>query len=139
MQIARRESRHPFELYLLTALAVTGIPTAFGEPTAGSIEAALPEWAVLVWGITLCGGAVTALVGIALLVRSPANGLLLEQLGLGWVAAATIFYSIVILRTQGMSGLTAAAFVLGFGAACVVRCIQIQRSINRAVRQAGSS
>jgi hypothetical protein len=136
MHLARRESRHPFELYLLLALAVSGLPTAFGEPTAGSIEAALPEWAILMWGFALCVGSAVALVGIALLVRRPATGLLMEQLGLAWVACATLFYSVVIVFEAGMPGLTAALFILGFGLACVVRCVQIQRSINRAVKAA---
>jgi len=134
MQVARAESRHPFEIYILSLATMIGPPTAFGEPTAGSMEAALPFWAIPVWGIGLSSGAILALVGILLLNRKPGTGLLLEQLGLAWVACGTLFYASIVMLTVGQAGIAPASFILGFGIACVIRCIQIQRSINRAVK-----
>lgn len=134
MTIDKRYSRHPFEIFGLGLCMFTGIPLILGAPTARSLDALLPGWAENTWGALLFLGAGIALIGIMLRRRD--IGLLLEQVGLTWVAATTIFYAAVLGVYVGIPAMTSLVFVLGFGASCGWRAVQIQKQVNDVVSQA---
>lgn len=124
----RLSGRHPFEIYMLALAAVTGIPSLFGAPEPGSIEAALPSWAVFAWSLVLSLGSVLALLGISLKRRD--TGLILEQLGLAFVGAASIIYAVSLWAVAGLAALFAGGIVFGFGVSCLVRWKDLQETID---------
>lgn len=122
--------RHPFEVFLLTMCAVSGVPLAFGAPRPGSINSQLPEALAVGWGITLALGSVTALAGIWW--RNRVSGIILEQIGLVAVGWAAIIYGAAAVIFAGWSAALPASLVLGFGVACLVRWRQLQKILDMA-------
>lgn len=130
---ATAKSRHPFELFTLILCVAVGVPALVADARPGSINEALPHWAVDVWGAGLAGGAIVALVGIGWSNR--VTGLILEQVGLVAVGCATLVYAAGALVTVGVTALVPAGIVAAFGLSCLWRWLQIQRDLNR-VRKA---
>lgn len=127
-------SRHPFETYLLTLAAVSGIPLLFGQVNSGSIEAALPPVMVAFWGSMLVLGSSLALVGLYWRGR-PATGLLMERSGLVGVGGSSLIYAVVLIP-NGFQGLFSACVTAGFGLACFTQARRIGRRIDTAIHQA---
>lgn len=126
---ARMSGRHPFETYILALAAFAAIPVLFGAaPDPGSIEAALPSYAGFLWSLILATGSIIALVGTYW--KDRATGLVAEQLGLAFVGIAAFLYAGVALAVVGVSAAIPAAFILGFGTACLKRWRDLQKVIN---------
>lgn len=126
-----RSGRHPFELFVLTLAFLVSIPTILGAtPTPGSINDTLPDWLALSWSVALAGGAGIALFGVFLLNRGV--GIILEQLGLGIFAIASMVYTGAAIYSVGWAALQPVGIVAGFGAACAWRYFQLQGVLNRA-------
>ena len=124
--------RHPFQSYLLTLCVVSGLPLLVGRVAAGSIAAYLPPALAFAWGLSLCLGSVTALVG-SHWRGDYANALTLERMGLLLAGSAGVAYATVIIFTAPLSaGLVSAGLCLGFGASCIVRARDIGKIIARA-------
>lgn len=118
-------SRHPFETYLLSLAAVSGIPLLFGEPNSASIEATLPPLLVNGWGAMLMLGSLLALTGLYWRGRS-ITGLVLERAGLVGVGGASLVYgAATMIAAGGWSGLFATCVVGGFGLACFAQARRI--------------
>ena len=114
----RLSDRHPFEVYLLALALFTSVLGAAGiTPPPASVRVALNPIAGRVWALALAIGCVVALVGIAWhrpKVGLTVTGLILEQVGLFIVSAATIYYCCIAFYVTG--GTRA---VLAFIATCV--------------------
>lgn len=121
-------SRHPFETYLLALAFVSGIPLLFGRTNSGTIQEALPEPAVLMWGFMLVIGSATALLGTYWHGRG-STALVLERTGLVGVGGAALIYSTIILLSAGLKGLFSACIIGAFGIASFAQARRISRRI----------
>jgi hypothetical protein len=125
----RMAGRHPFEIFSLILGLLTGLPRVLGvAPAPNSITAALPPFIVTTWSAVLVAGCAIAIFGIWWHER--ALGLILEQLGLAMVGVACVVYSGVALASVGISASIPAGIIFAFGASCLVRWRQIQRTID---------
>lgn len=97
-------------LCLLSSLAYLG-----GAPRPQSLDALLPGWLRLAWGLYLLFG------GAAVLVALPAGWRRLEQAGLWLLAGPAGVYSLAVMHYGGVMGLFPAGVTLAFAAAFAVR------------------
>lgn len=115
----------------ILALSVFSGLTAFVLGSAPeSLESLLPEWALYIWGGTLALGSAVALAGMA---SQSVNGIITEQIGNAMVAAATIFYSLIVLWVIGFSAIQTVGIILAWGLACALRWGQLQLLIRSAM------
>jgi hypothetical protein len=128
---ARLSDRHPFEVYLLALTLLASVPASLGfAPAPATIRVQLDPTMARVWAISLTVGAVTALVGLSW--KRPkhglsVNGLLLEQVGLTFVGAATVFYSACAFYAVGLSSIIPVGTVMAFGVASFRQAWKIHR------------
>jgi hypothetical protein len=128
---ARLMGRHPFQILIMFMLLLISIPVLLGvTQRPGSIAAILPPPAGLIWSITLTVGTALALVGV--FWRDRARGLILEQLGLGFVGLASSVYGVAILLSRQDGAAVAIALIFGLAGASFWRYCQIQRLLNKA-------
>ncbi len=126
-----RDSRHPFETYILTACFLAGTSAVVGDLWPSAIRAALPEWAQLVWGILLSVGALVSLIGISISNR-PA-GIQLEQVGLIATGSMCWTYATAILVFNSRGGFSAACLLVLIGAACFRQWKRLENFIRHAI------
>lgn len=129
-------SRHPIDpraLFVLVMALVSGLPLFFGVIEPGSIDEALPTWAVLAWAAALVVGAATSLTGMSM---QTLLGVILEGVGSIAVGAATVFYgAVILLEVPFRSGAFPAAIILGWGLANFWRWGQLRAYLTRAERE----
>ena len=128
MNLSHARSRHPDELFLLGLCLVSGITIVFGDvPEPDSIEAALPRWASIGWGIFLLLGPLTTLVGIFWPGKRVTDGLIVEQVGQVTTGMIAIFYAVVLIIAAWPAAVVAGSITFAFGCARIWRWVQIQR------------
>ena len=126
--------RHPFQTFLLVAGFVSSLPIVFDQPPAAqSIEALLPMWVGITWGLSLLGGCALGLAGSYWPRKSYATALTVERIGLSICGPAGVLYGGAIVLALGLDGLIAAALIFGFGAACISRAYDLGVIIKRAI------
>lgn len=123
--------RHPFQTFMLVFVVASSVPLVVGRVTAGSMEATMPRWAVLTWGLALLGGACVALIGSFWRGKYD-TALLLERMGLDVTGFAAVVYGFVICAVAGWDGLLAAAITFSFGLSSLIRARDIARIFARA-------
>lgn len=129
---AARYPADPRAVFVL-ALSVFGGLTALTLRVApDSLDALLPHWALITWGLVLATGSSLALGGMAF---QSLNGIVAEQIGNVMVGAATIFYSGVAFWTVGIDSVQGLGIVFAWGVACLVRWAQLQALVHDAVRR----
>ncbi len=109
--------RHGLVVFLLCLTALSGLITVAGEPAAGSMEASMPPYVVLVWGSMLMIGGTTALAGM-FWQGDIRTGLVSKRFGYLALTVAAVPYSVVILGTYGWGGLFSSGIIFGFAGAC---------------------
>lgn len=125
-------SRYPVDpraTFMLALSVMSGISSLAVAEAPNSLQAALPEWAVLIWGVLLIVGAVTALTGM---LFKGVGGVITEQVGNMTVAATTLFYSSVAIMVVGPSAIFPVGIIAAWGLACFMRWLQLQLLINSA-------
>ena len=128
---ARLSDRHPFEVYLLALTLLAAVPASFGvAPAPATIRVQLDPTAARLWAIALMVGAAVALVGLCW--KRPRQGLSvtglgLEQVGLTFVGAATVFYAACAFLAAGTPALIPLGTVLAFGVASFRQAWKIHR------------
>jgi hypothetical protein len=128
---ARLSDRHPFEVYLLVLALMSSVPASLGlTPAPATIRVQLDPNMARLWAISLTVGAATALVGLSW--KRPkfglsVTGLTLEQVGLTFVGAATIFYSACAFKAAGLPAIIPIGTVAAFGAASFRQAWKIHR------------
>lgn len=129
---AARYPADPRAVFIL-ALSVFGGLTALALHAApGSLEAVVPRWGVIAWGLTLTLGSAAALVGMAM---QTLNGVIIEQVGSVMVGVATTFYSVLAFVTIGLDAVQSVGIILAWGLACFIRWAQLQALIVTAYRK----
>lgn len=126
--------RNPFEIVLIAAGLLAGLTGVF-VPGAGSptIHTVLPGYEPL-WNLGLVIGAGTA--AVALVLSQPMT-VLVERVGMIWLAALFVPYGAAVLILSGPVGVTGGVTIVGYGLACAARVVQItvhRRGLHRAAR-----
>ena len=130
-----KNSRHPDEIFLLLLCMFAGAGLVFGDaPAPDSVEASLPPWAVVGWGIGLLVGPLVTLLGI-LWQRDRHDGILIEQVGQVITGGSALVYAAILLVALWPAGFVAGCIILAFGGARFWRWWQLQKVIDDAVRQ----
>lgn len=128
--------RNPFEIVLIGAGLLAGI-TGLLVPGAGSriIHDVLPGYET-VWNVCLVVGAATA--AVSLLLPQPWT-VLIERVGMIWLAALFLPYGVAIAILAGPLASTGGFLILGYGLACAARVGQITYHRHVLRREAGAS
>lgn len=129
---AARYPADPRAIFILALSVFSGATALALQAAPQSLEALLPRWAVVAWGVLLVVGSATTLLGMAF---QTINGIVTEQVGSVMVAATTIFYSTVAIWFAGPDVLSSVGIILAWGVACLVRWMQLQILINSAYRR----
>jgi len=125
----RLAGRHPFEIFTLYLAFLTGLPTVVDlAPRPGSIDAELPLAVAIGWSFVLTLGALVALIGIYW--KGRVTGLIMEQLGIGFVGVAAAIYVVCVLYAAKGDAAFAAGVIGGFALSCGWRYRQIQKTLN---------
>lgn len=127
---AARYPADPRAVFVLALSVFSGLTAFVLGAAPESLESLLPEWALYVWGGTLALGSGVALAGMAF---QSVNGIITEQIGNAMVAAATIFYSLIVFWIVGPSAIQSVGIILAWGLACALRWVQLQLLIRSAV------
>lgn len=129
---AARYPADPRAVFILALSVFSGITALALEAAPETLEAVLPHWAVLSWGVLLTLGSLTTLAGMAF---QGINGIVAEQIGSVAVGATTAFYSGVALWVLGADALQSVGIILAWGVACFIRWIQLQVLIHSAIKR----
>lgn len=121
-------SRHPFQIWVLAACALSGFSTVFNLGSPKTLDDLLPAFWVTIWGITLMIGGTAGLV--AAWLPDAITGRLLERLALAGIGGMAVVYAGVILQQVGYRiGATTVILLLSVSAASVWRIRQLNREI----------
>jgi hypothetical protein len=117
---AARYPADPRAVFILALSVFSGVGAIVIDAAPATLEAVLPGWVVMFWGILLVFG--SGLTLGAMLFQT-LNGIIAEQIGSVIVGATTVFYSSVAIWV-----------VLAWGLSCFVRWMQLQALINQSFR-----
>src|SRR5690349_21108527 len=96
----------------MVAAIISGVPIFLGRIAApSSLEAKLPPTGVLLWAFLFAGGGLLAIIGATM--RKRMNGLLVEQVGLGFVGSACLLYSGLLGVNAGWQAASVSIALLG--------------------------
>jgi hypothetical protein len=121
-----RDSRHPFEVWLLGACALAGTFQLISGARPGSLSAQLSPVAQIAWCILLGGGAIVALVGV-FWGGQVKVALELESIGLSSVTVACIVYAIGIFFAAGWNAFFSVVIYATFAICCLIRRRRIEK------------
>jgi hypothetical protein len=128
---AARYPADPRAVFILALSVFSGLTALALQVAPQSLEASLPAWGVITWGVVLVLGSATALAGMPF---QTINGIVAEQVGSVMVGVATTFYSTLALVVLGVDALQSISIILAWGLACFIRWAQLQALINTAYR-----
>lgn len=126
---ALQASRHPFQILLLAASAVSGAGSVFNFGPPASLLVYMPDYAVRMWGLINLIAGVLGLLGAVWPDRI--MGLIMERLALAALSFPTLIYGVLVYARNGSAAWTAAVFAIGFGVACIARGIQVSLELRR--------
>ena len=124
-----RGGRNPLAISLLLVFLVSGV-AGFVHPSGASptLTAVLGHW-VWTWHVGLLVGTVTSLVGV--MVLRPLNDVLVERVGMIWMATLFLAYGVAVCALDEAFFTTYSGVILGLGAAFAARAWQITRDLQR--------
>jgi hypothetical protein len=129
--VARAWSSNEFELFVAVLCTVVGLPLAVGvAPSPNSIAAALPNWTLFFWGLSLSLGGLCTVIGILIRYTKPqqfVTGLLTEKAGMYMLGSASSVLCLAIGVFAGAVGMLSAGIFGALALACVTRI----RTINK--------
>lgn len=121
--------RQPFEVLLLAACVITA---AMGLFMRGSGSATIDRFISgpwnLVFYVALGAAASVALLGVSL---RPPHSLLVERIGLLFLAGLLLTYGIALYALYGLPVGASGSIIIAFGVAGAIRCGQISRDLRR--------
>lgn len=130
---AARYPADPRAVFILALSVFTGLTALALDAAPNSLNAVLPYWGVVLWGILLASGSAITLAGMA---RQTVNGIITEQIGSVMVGVTTIYYSVLAILEVGPSALQVVGIILAWGLACLIRWAQLQALLHSGMRRA---
>lgn len=129
---AARYPADPRAVFILALSSFAGLTALALQAAPESLEAVLPRWGVILWGVLLSLGSIVTLGGMS---RQTVNGIIIEQIGSVMVGVTTVYWSVLAIRILGSSVLQDVAIILAWGMACLWRWGQLQALINSSHRR----
>ena len=129
---AARYPADPRAVFVLALSVFSGITALALQVAPESLEALLPRWGIVVWGLILALGSAITLLGM---LFQSVNGIITEQIGNAMVGAATIFYATIAFWFVGIDAIQTVGIILAWGIACGLRWIQLQVLIDSAYQR----
>jgi len=126
--------RHPIAVLMLVWSVIAGVLYLFGSPPPASITQSLPATVVYAWYALLTIGSTVALIGVfgrAAPLERLVTSLLIERLGLTPLGVGALVWAIAIFAVGGTRGLGSGGLTAAYGAACLIRTLQITRYLRR--------
>lgn len=124
-----RHGRNPLAIVLLSVLVFSSIVGLVDPTKASPTLTRVLGNGVWLWHVGLLVGCLTTLVGILLL--KPLNDVLIERIGVTWLASIFLVYGTVIAIVGGSIGATSAGISISLGLALAVRAWQITKDLAR--------
>jgi hypothetical protein len=121
--------RHPMVIYLHGLVAASGLAYLLG-PHPHSVDQLLPDGLSYLWYLSLAAGGVMGLVSAAW--RDPLAGVLIERAAMLPLGGAALVYAVALLTLANLALLLNAGLIAGFGAAAILRALQITREVRAA-------
>jgi hypothetical protein len=128
---ARRHalSAHPWAVWVCALCLLNGIPLLLGAAPPDSIEATLPPWGRIAWGVVLTVGSAAVLAGM-FWPGSDTDALLVELVGMLAVGVGCVVYASALLTLDGSPApRSGVAIIGGFGVACLWRVWAAERTL----------
>lgn len=119
-------SRHPFQFWMMAALALAGGGNLFRE-SQSAINELLPPMMIKVWAATMLIGGVLAIV--AAFWHDRITGLLLERIALSSVAFSCIIYGTAVYTVVGWAAFVPGSLITGTALACIWRIAHVTREL----------
>ncbi len=120
--------RHPFQVYLLLASFLSGVPLVLSLGTSGTDPAVSPV-NVFIWGVMLVGGSTTALLGTYWPV-DVVTRMTIERIGLTATGYGALIYgTVTVIETPEISNVVGVAILLAFAGVCLIRSHDIATEI----------
>lgn len=132
IQPAARYPADPRAVFVLALSVFSGLTALALDAAPASLEALLPSWAIIAWGLLLTSGSAITLFGMS---RQTLNGVILEQIGSVAVAATTVFYAGVAIKVVGVSAFQPMGIILAWGLSCLLRWAQLQALVTKEYRK----
>lgn len=129
---AARYPADPRAVFILALSVFSGLGALAVKAAPASLEAVLPRWGVILWGVMLVVGSALTLLGMA---RQTINGVIIEQVGSVTVGVVTVFYAVLALVVVGADALTPVGIILAWGISCFARWVQLQVLLRNAYQQ----
>jgi hypothetical protein len=130
---AARYPADPRAVFILALSVFSGAGALAANAAPETLEALLPRWGVIMWGVLLATGSAATLIGM---LFQSANGIITEQIGSVMVGVTTVFYSVLALWVIGGDATQPVGIILAWGLSCFVRWIQLQALINDSAQKA---
>lgn len=127
------DPRNPLAVYLLALAFISGLTLTFGVPTSGSIESELPLYLAKTWGVMLTFGSGMSLAGMYW-QGDRRTGLLTKRIGMLTLSVAAMVYAAVIILAAGANGTFVAGIIVGFGLACFLQFVRINRRVHQIIQ-----
>jgi hypothetical protein len=120
-------SRHPFQLWVLVALLISGLAN-FLTPGSEVLQEGLNPLMHKTWALTLTVSALMALASAWW--RDRITGLLLERTGLLAMGVSCPLYALIVYLQSGLSvGVPGITLTTLLGGACLNRAIHVHREL----------
>lgn len=129
---AARYPADPRAVFILALSVFSGLAALALRVAPQSLDASVPGWGRVLWGVILLSGSALTLGGMSI---QTINGIIVEQIGSVMVGAATTFYATLALLVVGVSAIQSVGIILAWGLACFIRWAQLQALINTAYRK----
>lgn len=126
----RRYARQPDTLALLSALAIAGVMLTVTAELPASVSEVVPQWAGMIWSISVSLAAGASLVGLYL--KKPLNGLLAIMVGRFVLSGALFAYTIALVTAATTWG---SAIIILLVAGIATSCAASGRRAAKQIRQ----
>lgn len=122
-----RRGRNPLEIFILVFLLASGLAGLFTQRSSPALVAVLGSltW---IWHVVMLLGAGTAILSLFL---KPLNDVLLERVGMIWLATCFLLYGAGICLIDPSFFSPATGLALGLGAGFAARAWQITKDLRR--------
>lgn len=127
---AARYPSDPRAVFMLAFSVFVGITAVALTAGPETLNALMPHWAVVFWGVLLTIGSATTLAGMA---KQNDSGVLLEQVGSVTVGVTTVFYSVLAILVVGIDAIQSIGIIASWGISCFIRWIQLQAFVAQAI------
>lgn len=134
--ILEEPERNPYELWLLTALFLSGLIYLVGvAPTPNSVQRSLPYLSIVLWNAQIMTGSAAVIIGM--FWKQPAVGRTIQIAGHLWTATGAFIYVCVLFYYNGAQATMAGLIVGGIVVAALTKSMQLRRQIKYVIQKVG--